>query len=80
MISFHLYLVFLFSLLVYPFSVYFFYIYLLYILFFNIIIHNKYKNNFHIEENFHSLIIIDNQDIFNVKRKIELPYSINYTY
>lgn len=42
------------------------------------IINNKNNGNFYLKENFHQLIIVDNQNIFNIKGKIELHFFGNY--
>ena len=43
----------------------------------DIIIDNKANSNFHLEENFHQLVTVD-QDIFDVEGEIELHFSANY--
>lgn len=45
----------------------------------DIIDNNKYNSNFHLTEYFHQLVIVDNQDIFNIKGKIEQRFSVVYT-
>ena len=40
---------------------------------------NKYNGNFHLEENFHQLVTVDNQDIFDVEGEIERRFSADYT-
>lgn len=40
---------------------------------------NENSNKFHLEEYFHQLVTVDNQDIFNVKGEIELRFSVDYT-
>lgn len=44
----------------------------------NIIVDNKNKNDFYFKKYFYQLIIVDNQNIFNSKREIELYFFINY--
>ena len=44
----------------------------------DIIVDNEDNGNFHLEENFHQLVTVNNQDIFNIKREIELHFSANY--
>lgn len=45
----------------------------------NIIGDNKKNNDFHFEKYFHQIIIVNNQNIFNIKEEIKLPFFINYT-
>lgn len=40
---------------------------------------NENNDDFHLKEYFHQLVIVNNQDIFNVEEKIETRFSINYT-
>ena len=44
----------------------------------DMIVDNKESGNFHLEENFHQFVTIDNQDIFDVEGEIELHFSANY--
>lgn len=39
---------------------------------------NKNNNDFHLKKYFHQLVTVNNQDIFNVKREIELCFSVDY--
>ena len=39
----------------------------------------KYNGNFLLEENFHQLVTVDNQDIFDVKGETERRFSADYT-
>ena len=43
------------------------------------IVDNKYNGNFHPEENFHQLVMVDNQDIFDVEGEIKRRFSADYT-
>ena len=40
---------------------------------------NENNNNFHLEEYFHQLVTVDNQDIFDVKGEIKSRFSVDYT-
>ena len=42
------------------------------------IVDNEDNGNFHLKENFHQFVIVDNQDIFDVKEEIKLHFSANY--
>ena len=42
------------------------------------IVDNEDSGNFHLKENFHQLVTVDNQDIFDVEGEIELHFSANY--
>ena len=44
----------------------------------DMIVDNEDSGNFHLEENFHQLVTVDNQDIFDVEGEIELHFSANY--
>lgn len=40
---------------------------------------NENNGNFHLEENLHQFVTVDNQDIFDVEEEIERPFSADYT-
>lgn len=40
---------------------------------------NENNNDFQLEKYFYQLVIINNQDIFNVKGKAEPCFFVNYT-
>lgn len=44
----------------------------------DIIVDNEDNNNFHLEKNFHQLVMVNNQDIFDVKGEIALYFFANY--
>ena len=44
----------------------------------DMIVDNKDTGNFHLEENIHLLVTVDNQDIFDVEGEIELHFFANY--
>lgn len=44
----------------------------------DVIDNNKYNDNFHLKENFYQLVIVNNQDIFNIEAKIEWCFSADY--
>lgn len=44
----------------------------------DMIIDNKNNSNFHLKNFFYQLIIVDNQNIFNIKGKIKLHFFWNY--
>ena len=43
------------------------------------IVDSKYNNDFHLEENSHQFVMVDNQDISNVEKEIEQHFSVDYT-
>ena len=44
----------------------------------DMIVDSRDGGNFHLEENFHQLVTVDNQDIFDVEEEIEQHFSANY--
>ena len=44
----------------------------------DMIVDNKDNSNFYLEENFHQLVTVDNQNIFDVKGEIKVYFSANY--
>lgn len=42
------------------------------------IIDNKYNDNFHFKENYHQFVMVDYQDISDVKEKIKQHFFVNY--
>lgn len=45
----------------------------------NIIDDKENNNNFHLKKYFYQLVMINNQDIFNVEEEIKLRFSVDYT-
>lgn len=43
------------------------------------IVDSKYNDDFHLDENFHQFVLVDNQDISNVKEEIEQHFYVDYT-
>lgn len=39
---------------------------------------NENNNDFHLQKYFNQFVTVDNKNIFDVKGKIELSFSINY--
>lgn len=40
---------------------------------------NEKNNKFYLEKYFYQFVIVNNQDIFDVKGEIELRFFVNYT-
>ena len=40
---------------------------------------NENNDNFYLEEYFHQLVMVDNQDIFDVEGEIKSRFSVDYT-
>ena len=43
------------------------------------IVDSKYNDDFHLEENSHQFVMVDNQDISDVEEEIEQYFSVDYT-
>ena len=42
------------------------------------IVKSENNGNYHLKKNFHQFVMVDNQNIFDIKEEIELHFFANY--